>query len=88
MEKYNLSKSLLEARVVDYRLNSVMMPKKARILSKLFAKSLGKSAGKIISVYDNIYTQIEEGRPVKEIQDSIRKDVSIYIVINRDNLSC
>ncbi len=61
MRQYNLSNDLLEVKVRDYEVNSGLMPKKARILSKLFAESLGKTAGKIISAYGNMYHQIEEG---------------------------
>ncbi len=76
MEQYDLSKELLEVKVRDYELNSGMLPKKARILSKLFAQALGKSAGKVISAYDNMYARIEEGNPTREVQISVRKDIN------------
>ena len=53
MEKI-LAESLLEVKTKDYQINSTNMPTKARILSKTFAKNLGRSAGKLLSVYDNI----------------------------------
>ena len=75
MDTYQISNGLLESKVSDYQLNSGLMPKKARIMSKLFAKSLGYSAGKVISVYDNMFSQIEEGNSIDEIKKSLEKDI-------------
>lgn len=76
MRQYNISKDLLEIKLKDYEINSGLMPKKARILTRLFAKSLGKSAGKVISCYNGMYSQIEKGHSLEEVQNFIKKDVN------------
>ncbi|MGV8162436.1 MAG: hypothetical protein ACP5N2_03850 [Candidatus Nanoarchaeia archaeon] len=76
MNALYLSKDLLEVKINDYKTNSGMMPRNARILSKMFAKSLGTTASKIISTYNSMYSKIDDGESVEDIQDSIQKIVN------------
>ena len=76
MTQYNLSKELLEVKLADYKINSSLMPEDVGKISKSFARLMGNSAGKIVSIYNNLYSQIENGLPVEEIQKSIRIDTS------------
>ena len=76
MGRYKLSNDLLEVKVRDFEINSGLMPTKARILSKMFANSLGQTAGRIVSVYDSMYHQIEENYSIPEIQESVKRDIN------------
>jgi len=72
----NIANELLEVKLEDIKVNSGMMPRKARALGKMFAKSLGGFAGRVVQVYDNMFQQIEEGEDVESVQKSIRRDVN------------
>jgi hypothetical protein len=47
----DLATKLFESKVRDYKINAASMPPKARVLSKTFAHSLGKTAEKILTVF-------------------------------------
>lgn len=76
METIGTSRELLETKISDYKFNAGLMPKKARILSKIFAKTLGRTAAKVASVYENMYSQIESGLPIEEISESVKRDIN------------
>jgi hypothetical protein len=76
MAEYNLPQSLLNIKTTDYMSHSAMMPDNTWIFGNLFAHSLGTSAGKIISIYDAMFSQIYDNHPVEEIQTSVGRDIS------------
>jgi hypothetical protein len=71
-----MAQSLLETKANDYQVNASLMPVKARILSKLFAKELGRTAGKILSVYNNMFAGLEEEEFVEIVKAVVRRDVN------------
>ena len=75
MEQQTLAQNLSAIRARDYQFNATMMPQRARFLNKLFAKMLGESAGKVITTYDSMYEQLQNGDSVGEVQRTVRKDM-------------
>jgi len=76
MTHTSLSKELLETKIEDFRLNSGLMPKKAWMLSKIFASTLGQSAGKAVSAYDKMLSGLEQGQSLEQVREAVRNEVN------------
>ncbi len=71
-QESDLAQVLLDIKRNDLRLNSSQVPERANLIDKMFARSLGMSAGRIIEVYDNIYQQSQGDTETNEAYKTIR----------------
>jgi len=73
MNGCSFSSYLLNSKINDFYLVISKFPKKAKILSKLFAKIVGHSYGKILLGYQKMFDSLNAGEDVFSTKKSIEK---------------
>lgn len=74
IQSKSMSKNyFLKIKLDDFVRVSTILPLNIKIGGKMFAKGLGDSAGKLMKIYNLIYTEIGLGKKTEDIEVSVRK---------------
>jgi hypothetical protein len=78
----SLEETLLDIKIKDFYLASATLPTKARVLSKLFARTLGSSSGKILMGYEKMLECLRAGQDVRSTQKSVERLIDAESKVN------
>ena len=75
MVRTDITKTLYKYKIRDYNINSGLLPSTGKF-GNLFSSFLGQTAGKTLSIYNNIFNMIDKSYSIQEIQDYTKRDVN------------
>lgn len=67
---------MLQVKQDDYVVNASLMPPKARLMNKAFARFVGTTAGRTLESYRDMYEGLDKGIARDEVKDAVRRTVA------------